>query len=92
MKKPRSPKDWGRGGLIGGGIDSTCFQGFRGWERAGQTNRAGSGAAAKCLAAVLGAPGGAGCGKYCKPGAKLARSGVGLAPRWGRGVGDDVPG
>lgn len=30
--------------------------------------------------------------KHCKPGAELARSGVGLAPKWGRGVGDDVTG
>lgn len=30
--------------------------------------------------------------KHCKPGAELARSWVGLAPKWGRGVGDDVTG
>lgn len=47
MKKPRTPEDRGRGGLICGGIDGACFRGIRGWERAGQTKRAGSGAAAQ---------------------------------------------
>lgn len=30
--------------------------------------------------------------KYCKPGAELVRSGVGLPPKWGDGRGDDVIG
>lgn len=60
---------------------------------AGETNRKGGQRSAG------GAPGGSTWSvgrsparKYCKPGAELARSGVGLAPKWGRGVGDDVSG
>lgn len=52
MKKPRSPEDRGRGGLICGGIDRAYFPGLKGWERARQTKRAGSGAAAQPRAQV----------------------------------------
>lgn len=87
MKKPRPPEDRGRGGLICGGIGCTCVPGIRGWERARQTKRAGSGAAAECLAAVIGAPGAA----WRENTASLARSwrvaGWGSPPSGGAGWG-----
>lgn len=87
MKKPRSPEDRGRGRLIGGGIDGACFRGIRGWERAGQTNRAGSGAAAESRAAALGAPGGAGRENAASRARSWRVAGWGSPPSGGAGWG-----
>ena len=87
MKKPRSPEDRGRGGLIGGGIDVACFPGLKGWERAGQTKRAGSGAAAQCRAAVLGALGGAGRENTASRARSWRVAGWGSPPSGGAGWG-----
>lgn len=87
MKKPRPPKDWGRGGLICGGIDGTCFPGLKGWERARQTNRAGSGAAAESRAAALGALGGAGRENAASRARSWRVAGWGSPPSGGAGWG-----
>lgn len=87
MKKPRSPEDRGRGGLIGGGIDGTCFRGIRGWGWARQTKRAGSGAAAQCRAAALGAPGGAGHENAASRARSWRVAGWGSPPSGGAGWG-----
>lgn len=87
MKKPRSPEDRGRGGLIGGGIDGSCFRGIRGWERARQTSRAGSGAAAESRAAALGAPGGAGRENAASRARSWRVAGWGFPPSGGTGGG-----
>lgn len=87
MKKPRSPEDRGRGGLIGGGIEGTCFLGLKGWERAGQTKRAGSGAAAESRAAALGAPGEAGHENAASRARSWRVAGWGSPPGGGAGWG-----
>lgn len=87
MKKPRSPEDRGRGGLIGGGIERACFPGLRGWERARQTRRAGSGAAAESRAAVLGALGGAGRENTASRARSWRVAGWGFPPSGGTGGG-----
>lgn len=87
MKKPRPPEDRGRGGLICGGIGCTCFPGIKGWERARQTRRVGSGAAAECRAAVLGAPGGAGRENAASRARSWRGAGWGFPPSGGTGGG-----
>lgn len=87
MKKPRPPEDRGRGGLICGGIGCTCFPGFKGWERARQTRRAGSGAPAKCWAAVIEAPGGAGRENTASRARSWRVAGWGPPPSGGAGWG-----
>lgn len=87
MKKPRSPEDRGRGGLIYGGIDETCFLGLKGWERARQTRRAGSGAAAESRAAAIGAPGGAGRENAASRARSWRVAGWGVPPSGGTGGG-----
>lgn len=87
MKKPRSPEDRGRGGLICGGIGCTCFRGLKGWERVRQTKRAGSGAAAESRAAALGAPGGAGRENAASRARSCRGAGWGSPPSGGAGWG-----